>query len=262
MLFSKRPIPYRAFLALLILCCTLQGAVAAAGRLVYQINVYHFKTEVQREAIEGYLKDVLVPNLHKKGSKQVGVFKTLDTDTADRRIYVLMPFKSLKDLAAFNDMELKAMGTATGAYAAAAYNNPPYTRIETIVLNAFEKMPGLAAPKLTAPLNQRIYELRSYESATENLFVNKVHMFNAGDEVGLFNRLDFNAVFYASVIAGSRMPNLMYMTTFNSMAERDKHWAAFSADAYWKELSAKPEYQHNVSKADIIFLQPAAYSDL
>jgi hypothetical protein len=86
-------------------------------------------------------------------------------------------------------------------------------------------------------------------------------MFNTGDEVGLFNRLGFNAVFYASVIAGAKMPNLMYMTTFNSKADRDKHWETFSADAYWKELSAKPEYQHNVSHADIIFLQPANYSD-
>jgi hypothetical protein len=57
------------------------------------------------------------------------------------------------------------------------------------------------------------------------------------------------------------MPNLMYMTTFNSKEEREKHWAAFSNDTYWKTLSAKAEYQHNVSKADIFFLFPTDYSD-
>jgi hypothetical protein len=57
------------------------------------------------------------------------------------------------------------------------------------------------------------------------------------------------------------MPNLMYMTTFNSKQDREEHWKAFSNDAYWKKLSSMPEYQNNVSKADIIFLRPAAYSD-
>ena len=86
-------------------------------------------------------------------------------------------------------------------------------------------------------------------------------MFNIGDEIGLFKRLGFNAVFYSEVIAGPRMPNLMYMTTFNNKADRDKHWDAFSNDAQWKSLTAKEEYKNNVSHADIIFLHPAEYSD-
>ena len=86
-------------------------------------------------------------------------------------------------------------------------------------------------------------------------------MFNAGGEVALFNRLQFNAVFYAEVIAGSKMPNLMYMTTFNNKVERDIHWKNFGADTEWKTLSALPEYQHTVSKADIFFLRATSYSD-
>jgi hypothetical protein len=122
-------------------------------------------------------------------------------------------------------------------------------------------MPGTAVPKLTSPKAERVYELRSYEGPTEKYYRNKVKMFNDGDEVGLFNRLGFNAVFYAKVLAGSRMPNLMYMTTFNNMQDRDKHWEAFSADPQWKILSSMPKYQNNVSKADIIFLRPTDYSD-
>jgi hypothetical protein len=146
-------------------------------------------------------------------------------------------------------------------YINAEYKDAPYTRIETIVLQAFPGMPAPAVPNLTGAKADRVYELRSYESATEKYNFNKVRMFNVGDEVGLFKRLGFNAVFYSEVIAGSRMPNLMYMTTFNNKADRDKHWETFSNDAYWKSLVAKPEYQNNVSHADIIFLYPAAYSD-
>jgi hypothetical protein len=65
-------------------------------------------------------------------------------------------------------------------------------------------------------------------------------MFNEGDEVGLFKRLHFNAVFYAEVVAGSTMPNLMYMTTFENRADRDTHWSTFGKDEYWKKLSDLP----------------------
>jgi hypothetical protein len=87
-------------------------------------------------------------------------------------------------------------------------------------------------------------------------------MFNDGDEVGLFKRLGFNAVFYAEVMAGSRMPNLMYMTTFENKASRDQHWNAFRDDAQWKQLSGMAEYKNNVSKIEIFFLHPTEYSDI
>jgi hypothetical protein len=115
---------------------------------------------------------------------------------------------------------------------------------------------------LKAPAAEHIYELRSYEGPTEKYFANKVQMFNKGDEISLFKRLGFNAVFYASVLAGAHMPNLMYMTSFDNMEAREAHWKAFSADPYWKQLVADPQYQHNVSHIDIIFLHPTEYSDL
>jgi len=129
------------------------------------------------------------------------------------------------------------------------------------VLRAFPKMTEPDVPQLTANKTDRVYELRSYESPTEAFNLNKVKMFNDGNEVALFKRLGFNAVFYAEVLAGSHMPNLMYMTTFNSKQDRDKHWDTFGNDPEWKTLVALPQYQHNVSKAEIIFLHPAVYSD-
>ena len=115
---------------------------------------------------------------------------------------------------------------------------------------------------MKSPHNERVYELRSYEGATEQLHASKLKMFNVGDEVSIFKRLNFNAVFYAEVLAGSHQPNLMYMTTFENMADREAKWKLFNNDDAFKKLLAIPEYQHNVSKADIIFLRPADYSDL
>src|SRR6185436_3921077 len=108
-------------------------------------------------------------------------------------------------------------------YINASYQSPPYGRMETIVLEAFELSPQMNLPKLSSSKQDHVYELRSYESPTESYYHNKVKMFNAGGEIGIFSRLNFNAVFYGNVIAGCRMPNLMYMTSFENMAERDAH---------------------------------------
>ena len=153
-----------------------------------------------------------------------------------------------------------AFAAAMPDYSNAAYNKPPYTRLETIILTAFATRPQPLQTKLTGDRAKRVYELRSYESPTEALHYNKVRMFNSG-ETDLFDRLGFNPVFYGSVVAGSHMPNLMYLTTFNDKADREKHWDAFGKDAQWKDLSSRKEFQNNVSKADITFLYPTAYSD-
>lgn len=253
------------FAGLMLFFCSLAAALqttAADGGSYYQIKIYHYKTDAQKQVIDSYLKAVFVPNVHKMGIKQVGVFTTLDADTTDKRIYVFIPFKSWRSIETFEDDINKADLLATGnEYINAGHKTPPYTRVETLILSAFIKAPSPVVPQLKAPKADRIYELRSYEGPTEKYYINKVKMFNDGDEVGLFSRLGFNAVFYAKVIAGSHMPNLMYMTTFENKADRDKHWEAFSADAYWKKLSAMPEYQNNVSKGEITFLHPTEYSD-
>jgi hypothetical protein len=86
-------------------------------------------------------------------------------------------------------------------------------------------------------------------------------MFNEGGEMEIFTRLNFNPVFYSEVVAGGKMPNLMYMTTFENKEDRDAHWDAFRVDPAWKRMSSLPEYQNNVSHSDITFLRPADYSD-
>ncbi|WP_079470836.1 NIPSNAP family protein [Chitinophaga ginsengisegetis] len=240
------------------------ATLTAKERQFYQIKIYHLKTKAQETLVDNYLEKTYLPALHHAGIKQAGVFKPVTADTAEIRIYVLIPFQSLEQFANL-DKTLqadKSFQTNGKDYTDAAWNNIPYTRIESILLQAFPGMPVLEAPALKAPKNERVYELRSYESPSEKYHVNKVKMFNTGDEIGIFRNLNFNAVFYASVISGPRMPNLMYMTTFNNKEDRDEHWKAFSADPKWKTLSAMEEYSHNVSKSEILFLRPTDYSDL
>lgn len=249
---------------LLFSSSSLFAGKKAPARQYYQIKIYHLKSAAQEQRVESFLKDAFLPALHRAGIPKVGVFKPIKQDTADLRIYVLIPFRSLSEFDALgNRLAGDSKYQQAGAdYINAAYNNVPYTRLESILLKAFTGNPTLTPPALTGPKSERVYELRSYEGPTEKYYENKVKMFNAGDEIAIFKKLGFNAVFYGEVISGSRMPNLMYMTTFNNQADRDAHWKSFSADPDWKKLSALEEYKNNVSKNEQFFLRPAGYSDL
>ena len=253
---------------LLIACVCFFTAVAFCGnkpkREIYQLTVYQYTTAAQETMLNNYLKNALLPALHKMGYKNIGVFKSWANDTAAiKTMYVYMTIKGLDDQATIkeklnNDNDYQ---TAGADYINAVYTAPPYTRMEVILLKAFPLAPQMQLPNLKAAKNERVYELRSYEGATEKIFANKMKMFNDGNEMDIFKRINANAVFYSEVIAGSHMPNLMYMTCYENKADRDAHWKTFSSDPAWKTLSALPEYQHNVSHIDISFLQPLEYSD-
>ena len=252
-----------AFLIFFILNGT-PGSYRQGKKEYYQLTVYHFADTMQEKIIDRYLGKAYLPALHKMNIKLIGVFKPITNDTtADKIIYVLIPLKSLEQAKDLPVQLLKDKNyLETGKeYLDVVYNNPSYRRLEDILMEAFDMATTMQLPKLTSPKNERIYELRSYESPTEKLNINKVKMFNEGGEIALFKRLNFNAIFYAEVIAGSHMPNLMYMTSFENKTERDTHWKAFGESPEWINLKSMPEYQHNVSKAEVILTKAASYSD-
>jgi hypothetical protein len=232
----------------------------------YEIKLYHISTSEQENRIDNYLKNSYIPALHKAGIKNIGVFKPIENDSVNfgKLIYVFIPFKSVEqylELPNIINADSEYQKNAT-EYLNASYNNSPYDRIETTFLKAFKNMPIMNVPKLNAKKSEHIYELRSYESATESLLDRKIHMFNEGGEIPLFDSLNFNAVFYAKVLVGNKMPNLMYMTSFDNMATRDEHWKSFFSSKKWEELIANDYYNNSVSKAVISLLSAAEYSDI
>jgi NIPSNAP protein len=234
------------------------------GNEIYTITVYHFKDAQQEVALDTYLQTAYLPALHRKNKKNIGVFKPITNDTsADKIIYVIVPFKSLDEIQALEKSLAKdsVYMQAGKDYINASYQNPPYTRMEKIVLSAFALAPQMKLPQLHSDKKDHIYELRSYESPTEKYHINKVKMFNEGGEIKIFTHINANAVFYADVIAGSHMPNLMYLTSYENMEDRDAHWKSFGDDPDTKKLFAIDEYKNNVSKADIILMHAASYSD-
>jgi hypothetical protein len=236
-------------------------SVAKDSPYYYQLKVYHLKGKAQQDMVDEYLQNAYIPALHRAGIPSVGVFKPLVADTAEQLTYVFIPFKKMDDFLKLDaTLEKDAQYQDAGKnYLNAAYNKAPYNRLESIIMKAFRSVPEYHMPKLTSPKNERVYELRSYESHTENISLNKINMFNDA-EIGIFTKLNFNAVFYGQVISGSRMPNLMYLTTFENKADRDKHWADFGPE--YKKISTLPQYLNNVLKNVTLFVRPTDYSDI
>jgi len=234
------------------------------NREFYQLKIYSFESDEQVKTTDSYLKDAYIPALKQSGISAVGVFKEhVAHDSIIGKTYLLIPFNSMNDFISL-ESKLSALDihSSMGSnYVEAAYDNPPYKRIESILMKAFVDMPKMAVPNLKGARKDRVYELRSYESATEKLYKNKVDMFNAGGEVPLFDQLGFNAVFYAEVLSGPKMPNLMYMTTHENQEAQTENWKSFSDSPIWNKLKVRPEYQNNVSHIDKYMLYPTAYSD-
>lgn len=238
--------------------------VTHSSRDYYQLKTYSYKTAKQEKTIDQYLEAAFLPALKRQGAKNIGVFKprTNAEDTL-KKTMVLIPFRSIDQ---FLNVEASLLTDVSHAeagtdYINAAHDNPPYERINSVLMQAFTDMPNMEVTPLSGPKSDRVYELRSYESTSEFIYQKKVDMFNAGGEIKLFDRLGFNAVFYAEVLSGDKMPNLVYMTTFPNMAIRDSLWKEFVASPEWQKLITIEKYKNTVSHADIDLLYPTEYSD-
>ena len=230
----------------------------------YEVKIYRISGSAQEAMMDAYLKDAFLPALHKAGIPTVGVFKPIEADTAfGKMIYVFIPFKTLEqyeNLAVTLDKD-QGYNQAGKAFLDAPYNNPPFVRYESILSLAFSHMPQFKVPTFTTPNKERIYEYRSYESATEAKAAKKIHMFNEGGEIGIFAAVGANPVFFGKVISGSLMPRLLYMTTYANMKSHDDCWTAFRNHPDWKRISAMDEYKNTTSKTKAYLLHPTDYSD-
>jgi len=231
----------------------------------YQIKIYSIETEQQELRMDNFLKEAYLPALHRAGIKHVGVFKPVDDEEkAGKLIYVLIPLNSIAQIETLDavlntDKKFLKLGED---YVNAEHDNPPYSRIQSIILKAFSSFPEYGVPDHDSNVSERIYELRSYQASTERLYQKKVEMFNEGKESKLFVDLGFQPIFFGEVLSGSTMPNLMYLITYKNKESQQKHWDSFVNSPEWTVLKSDEQYKNTVSKIVKILLHPTVYSDL
>jgi hypothetical protein len=229
----------------------------------FQLTKYNFDSEAQLAMLDDYFASALLPALHRAGVKDVGVFKAIEGLNEEiNYIMLLVPYGSLNQFEKMQEQleQDPAYLEAASAYIDAPHDQPPYSRMESFILRSFTATPKMALPELSSPRDERVYELRSYEAATEKLYKLKVEMFNEG-ESALFQELEFNPVMFCEVLSSSHMPHLMYMTTHADTTAQKENWDAFRVHPEWDRMKNLERYQNTVSKITKYQMYPTEYSD-
>lgn len=233
-----------------------------ASRQYLELRRYHLLPGPKQRAFTSFIGEVAIPAMNRAGVGKVGAFTLVYGENAPSLLLVLAhnsldTVVSLRDRLA-SDAEYARAGAAI---LDAPMADPPFIRVESGLLRAFEAMPTVEPSASAGTATPRIYEMRTYESHSDRAALNKLKMFGAG-EVPIFRRTGLTPVFFGETLIGQGMPSLTYMLTFPDMTARDKAWNEFSNDPDWKTLAADPQYRDNVSAISDIILRPTGYSQI
>jgi len=243
---------------------TQAQAPVSGSREYYQFRKYSLRSGPQIKLTDQFFSTALIPALNRLGMSPIGAFK-VDFGPQTPTYYLLIPGSSLEklvdvDLLLGEDKEFLKLAEP---FWSAPAKEPPFDRVESTLLKAFEGWPKLAVPAATAQKEKRIFQLRTYESPTPGDHVRKVEMFHHG-EFEFFKRSGCTSVFYGDALVGPNLPKLTYMLSFPDIDALNTGWDKFRADPDWKKLSADPRYSFEpiVTNIDSIVLSPLPYSQI
>jgi NIPSNAP len=237
-----------------------QGASVPNTYLEIKTWRLHTTPEEQGARVADFLSNGLSPALAKSGAKLAGAFANVIGEGGPYYV-TLTAYGSLAAMQETltkleNDGEYQRQVDKLGAG-----NGLPFVRVESSLLRSFDVMPE---PLLTPESDKqppRVFELRTYESQTFATLKRKVGMFNNG-EAQIFERLGLRPVFFGETVVGPRQPNLMYMLSYDDLAQHDRLWHDFGNDPAWKKLSSTPELKDAEIVANIsnVILRPLPFS--
>ncbi|MDG1872813.1 MAG: NIPSNAP family protein [Mariniblastus sp.] len=238
------------------------AANSNADQEYYEIRVYKIYDFDKQQAAESYLENALVPALNRMGLDRIGVFTNLG-DENDHSMYMLIPYPSVEKFTAMNETLAadKEYQAASANYFARKLKDPVFDRIESRFLKAFSGMPVIETPAVSKEKKERIFELRLYQSHTEDHARRKVKMFNEG-EIQIMRDTELGPVFFGETLIGPDVPNLVYMLSSSDEESHKQHWKSFLGHPEWKRIKDLEEYKGTVSKIQKWFLQPTKYSQL
>ena len=225
---------------------------------LFELRIYHISRAANAKGIlEEYFKDALIPYLNKH-KVSFAAFNEYSLEEPVK-LFVILAYP---DASSYLSVQSAWFSDPVFLEASKKYNKLPasgavYNRFETFLLEAFDQFPALRIPTE----KKGLFELRIYESASEDAGRRKIAMFNQ-EEIALFLKVGFLPVFFGKVLAGEYMPALIYMLGFKDMADRDTAWNRFASHDDWNTMRVKPEYADTVSNIRRIFLTPAPYSQV
>ena len=233
------------------------------AREYYLLRRYQLSSAQGREAGD-YFSNALIPALNRMKIGPVGVLNVTVGVTSPNP-YVLMPCQSVDTLVKVDENLLadSVYQSAAKPFLTAQAVQPSFMRVDSSLLQAFPKAPRITLPDAATTKKPRIYELRTYESPSDQDHQLKMEQMQAG-EGDIFRSVGAWTVFFANTLIGSRLPKLSYMLGYEDLAAREKVWDAFGASPAWKALNSEPRYSFENTVSDITneILTPALYSQI
>lgn len=224
---------------------------------IYEWRVYTLISD--GKSLDTFYEETLIPAYNRKNIK-VGAFKLFrlkEGEPEQRHILFIYP-----DIATYYQVkktiwEDKIFRLQAQVFFDETAPNPVYSNFQTYLSEAFDKIKIHRKPDP----NRSLLELRIYHSPNEEANQRKVEMFNK-DEIDVFDKVGINSVFYGDILAGPRMPALLYLTWYKDEETRSGAWKQFGSHPDWKRISVLPEYAYTATNNESILLSPLAFSQI
>lgn len=276
--FLKTSLAATATAALSVHAAAPAGANSpVSAREFYELRAYRLKPEASTALLDTYLEKALIPALNARGLTNVGAFTELEVDkktgTAKPKVgtaespatlWVLITHPTLESFSGVAaDLNVDPAVQAAGRdYLLTPKANPAYTRVDSWLLRAFAGMTKMVVPAFSkTKVATRIFEMRDYESHSEERALNKMAMFDDG-EIEVMRDLGMSPLFFGQAIAGPNLPHLRYITCASDLTTHLANWKKFGPDPRWMKMKDEPRYKDNTSKNTARFLVPTPYSQL
>ena len=255
-----------------------EGSSAGHGREYYELRCYklaagsRLKQDAKPEVLGRYLEKAFLPAVTRLGIQNVGVFTELEVDRqaltstpkSGSPFWVLIPHRTLDSFIQVSAELLSdpAMRKAGAEYLDLPVSSPGFERIDGWLLRAFKSMPRTELPEFSKKrVPTRVFEMRTYESYSEERALAKMAMFDDG-ETELMRSLGMSPVFFGQALSGPDLPHLTYFTSGATLESHFAGWAKFGPDPRWVAIKDLPQYANSVSKNVPRFLAPRPYSEI
>ena len=238
------------------------GAADTSGKKtkIYRLTFFYMRMGEQGSRMNQWLASQM-PLLKKTIPGPVGVFQVFVGPHLPAMM-ALTGFPGLAEMEAATNAYRNDPGFQKAVGELERGEEPPYDRADTMLLEATDYSPEIA-PLTQKPKPSRIFELRVYHSPT--LRQNRLlHERFAGPEIKIFHRVGVHPILYSTTLIGPNMPNLTYLTPFATLAEREKAWDAFGADAEWIKVRKESIDRGGqvTNQISIMLLRPTDYSGI
>lgn len=222
-----------------------------ASTKLYTFEQYFLKNSSQGSRLHGWLEEAWLPAYSRLTGKRAAL--VMDAAVADHvpQVAVVAEWNSFEQ---WQDSRA-SMGADEDMRAALGYwedhHEPPYEHFTQSLLEGASYSPALK-PGGEKP---RVFELRVYHAPSYR-HLSALHDRFEEPEIAIFHRCGIHPVLYTSALFGSLMPNLIYLTPFDSLAAREASWAKFQADEEWIRVRTESIGEHGQVNA---FFKAALY---